>query len=118
MINKIFDFKYSRVERQFLWNTTQYDLLTILALEQEVFVDENTIYFWLSTGILSLLLYSGSASAEYFLEHSYAVIFMHRQKSLEPFTRHFNGQQFFDMLELSDREVGPSSTISGNISSI
>lgn len=43
---------------------------------------------------------------------------MHRQKSLEPFTRHFNGQQFFDMLELSDREVGPSSTISGNISSI
>ncbi|KAJ6650058.1 Phosphopantothenate--cysteine ligase [Pseudolycoriella hygida] len=54
----------------------------------------------------------GSASAEYFLEHSYAVIFMHRQKSLEPFTRHFNGQQFFDMLELSDREIGPSSTIS------
>ncbi|XP_037027009.1 phosphopantothenate--cysteine ligase [Bradysia coprophila] len=53
----------------------------------------------------------GSASAEYFLEHSYAVIFMHRQKSLEPFTRHFNGQQFFDMLELSDRDVGPSSTI-------
>lgn len=38
---------------------------------------------------------------------------MHRQKSLEPFTRHFNGQQFFDMLELSDREIGPSSTISG-----
>lgn len=53
----------------------------------------------------------GSASAEYFLEHGYAVIFMHRVKSLEPFTRHFSGQQFFDMLELSDH--GPSSTISG-----
>lgn len=44
----------------------------------------------------------GSASAEYFLDQGYAVIFMHRQKSLEPFTRHFTGQQFFDMLELFD----------------
>lgn len=64
---------------------------------------------------MDILLSLGSASAEYFLEHSYAVIFMHRQKSLEPFTRHFSGQQFFDMLELSDVEVGPSSTISGNL---
>lgn len=38
---------------------------------------------------------------------------MHRQKSLEPFTRHFNAQHMFDMLELSDREIGPSSTIAG-----
>lgn len=51
----------------------------------------------------------GSASAEYFLEHDYAVIFMHRLKSLEPFTRHFTGQQFFDMLDL--HESGPSTTI-------
>ncbi|XP_063707318.1 phosphopantothenate--cysteine ligase [Culicoides brevitarsis] len=51
----------------------------------------------------------GSASAEYFLEYDYAVIFMHRQKSLEPFTRHFHGQQFLDMLEL--HESGPSTTI-------
>lgn len=49
----------------------------------------------------------GSASAEYFLDHDYAVIFMHRLKSLEPFTRHFTGQQFFDMLDLSETE-GPS----------
>lgn len=68
------------------------------------------IWFTLNVNCLHDL---GSASAEYFLEHSYAVIFMHRQKSLEPFTRHFNGQQFFDMLELSDRDVGPSSTIAG-----
>ncbi|CAH1379616.1 hypothetical protein MTP99_003433 [Tenebrio molitor] len=51
----------------------------------------------------------GAASAEYFLEHSYAVIFMHRLKSLEPFTRHFSGQKFMDMLELLDQ--GPNTTI-------
>ncbi|XP_047531612.1 phosphopantothenate--cysteine ligase [Vanessa atalanta] len=51
----------------------------------------------------------GSASAEYFLEHGYAVIFMHRQKSLEPFTRHFSGQKLLDMLDLQER--GPNTTI-------
>uniref|UniRef100_A0A1Q3EZT6 DNA/pantothenate metabolism flavoprotein C-terminal domain-containing protein n=1 Tax=Culex tarsalis TaxID=7177 RepID=A0A1Q3EZT6_CULTA len=51
----------------------------------------------------------GSASAEYFLEHGYAVIFMYRTKSLEPFTRHFSGQQLLDMLEL--HEEGMSTTI-------
>ncbi|GJQ82054.1 putative DNA / pantothenate metabolism flavoprotein [Trypoxylus dichotomus] len=51
----------------------------------------------------------GAASAEYFLEQGYAVIFMHRTKSLEPFTRHFNSQKFMDMLELNDR--GPNTTI-------
>lgn len=51
----------------------------------------------------------GAASAEYFLEHNYCVIFMHRLKSLEPFTRHFNGQKFMDMLELNDR--GPNTSI-------
>ncbi|VEN38025.1 unnamed protein product [Callosobruchus maculatus] len=51
----------------------------------------------------------GAASAEYFLDHGYVVIFMFRLKSLEPFTRHFNGQKFMDMLELNDR--GPNTTI-------
>ncbi|KAH8318154.1 hypothetical protein KR074_011467 [Drosophila pseudoananassae] len=51
----------------------------------------------------------GSASAEYFLDNDYAVIFMHRHKSLEPFTRHFTGQQFFDMLDIADNSQ--SSTI-------
>ncbi|XP_060523718.1 phosphopantothenate--cysteine ligase [Cylas formicarius] len=51
----------------------------------------------------------GAASAEYFLEHAYVVIFMHRLKSLEPFTRHFNGQKFMDMLELYER--GPNTNI-------
>mmetsp|Transcript_23014 Transcript_23014/g.57673 ORF Transcript_23014/g.57673 Transcript_23014/m.57673 type:complete len:341 (-) Transcript_23014:57-1079(-) len=31
----------------------------------------------------------GSASAEYFLAAGYAVIFLHRKNSLQPFTRHF-----------------------------
>ncbi|KAH9628097.1 hypothetical protein HF086_018313 [Spodoptera exigua] len=52
----------------------------------------------------------GASSAEYFLEQGYAVIFMHRQKSLEPFTRHFTGQKLLDMLEIQDR--GPNTTIS------
>lgn len=53
----------------------------------------------------------GSASAEYFLDNGYAVIFMHRLKSLEPFTRHFSGQQIFDMLDVVDtdnEQVTPS----------
>lgn len=58
----------------------------------------------------------GAASAEYFLEQDYAVIFMHRSKSLEPFTRHFTGQQFFDMLDL--HESGPSTTITVNPDSV
>lgn len=44
----------------------------------------------------------GSSSAEYFLQNNYAVIFLFRTKSLEPFTRHFSGQQFLDMLEISE----------------
>ncbi|XP_065074308.1 phosphopantothenate--cysteine ligase [Ochlerotatus camptorhynchus] len=51
----------------------------------------------------------GSASAEYFLDQGYAVIFMYRTKSLEPFSRHFTGQQLLDMLEL--HEEGMSTTI-------
>lgn len=53
----------------------------------------------------------GSASAEYFLDQGYAVIFMYRTKSLEPFSRHFTGQQLLDMLEL--HEEGMSTTITG-----
>ncbi|KAK9878864.1 hypothetical protein WA026_003696 [Henosepilachna vigintioctopunctata] len=42
----------------------------------------------------------GAASAEYFLDHDYCVIFLYRQKSLEPFTRHFSGQRLLDMLDI------------------
>lgn len=43
----------------------------------------------------------GSASAEFFLENGYAVIFLFRLKSLEPFVRHFMGQAFLNMLEIN-----------------
>ncbi|XP_056635851.1 uncharacterized protein LOC130444628 [Diorhabda sublineata] len=46
----------------------------------------------------------GAASAEYFLKSGYAVIFLHRLKSLEPFTRHFSGQKFLEMLDLDEKQ--------------
>lgn len=41
---------------------------------------------------------------------------MHRLKSLEPFTRHFTGQQFFDMLDITDN--GQSTSITVNPDSV
>ncbi|CAD6228673.1 GSCOCG00006491001-RA-CDS, partial [Cotesia congregata] len=46
----------------------------------------------------------GSVSAEYFLEQGYAVVFMYRLKTLEPYSRHFTGQKFLDMLELKEAD--------------
>ncbi|CAE7145295.1 unnamed protein product [Rhizoctonia solani] len=45
----------------------------------------------------------GATSAEYFLKSGYAVIFMHRQFSLQPFSRHYSHttNPFLDFLELS-----------------
>ncbi|ELU45086.1 phosphopantothenate-cysteine ligase [Rhizoctonia solani AG-1 IA] len=44
----------------------------------------------------------GATSAEYFLKAGYAVIFMHRQFSLQPFSRHYSHttNPFLDFLEL------------------
>nr|SVE75829.1 EOG090X085T [Daphnia hispanica] len=47
----------------------------------------------------------GSASAEYFLEAGYQVIFLHRSKSLEPYFRHLVGKNIFDMIEVSPDNV-------------
>ncbi|GJJ09812.1 hypothetical protein Clacol_004036 [Clathrus columnatus] len=46
----------------------------------------------------------GATSAEYFLSHGYAVIFMHRQFSLQPFSRHYSHSTnpFLDFLEFKD----------------
>ncbi|KAL0271076.1 UNVERIFIED_CONTAM: hypothetical protein PYX00_008293 [Menopon gallinae] len=44
----------------------------------------------------------GSASAEFFLQYEYAVIFLFRLKSLEPFVRHLMGHAFLDSLEIVD----------------
>ncbi|CAH3124325.1 unnamed protein product [Pocillopora meandrina] len=48
----------------------------------------------------------GSASAEYFLEQGYAVVFLHRQGSLRPFTRHFPTEDVLDLLQLKDMPDG------------
>lgn len=40
----------------------------------------------------------GASSAEKFLKKNYAVIFLHRAQTLEPFLRHFNSKLVFDTL--------------------
>ncbi|XP_026292857.1 phosphopantothenate--cysteine ligase-like [Frankliniella occidentalis] len=48
----------------------------------------------------------GAASVEYFLDAGYAVIFLYRHKSIEPFLRHLMGSKFLDMLEIGSSPVG------------
>ncbi|XP_019632139.1 PREDICTED: phosphopantothenate--cysteine ligase-like [Branchiostoma belcheri] len=48
----------------------------------------------------------GSVSAENFLAQGYAVIFLHRLNSLEPFTRHFSRVNFLDLLSLTTTAEG------------
>ncbi|OAX41095.1 DFP-domain-containing protein [Rhizopogon vinicolor AM-OR11-026] len=54
----------------------------------------------------------GATSAEYFLKAGYAVIFMHRQFSLQPFSRHYSHttNPFLNFLEV-DASLPSSSTI-------
>ncbi|THH21606.1 hypothetical protein EUX98_g8334 [Antrodiella citrinella] len=49
----------------------------------------------------------GATSAEYFLEAGYAVIFMHRQFSLQPFSRHYSHSThpFLDFLEVDPADT-------------
>ncbi|KAJ3416863.1 hypothetical protein HDV05_008448 [Chytridiales sp. JEL 0842] len=46
----------------------------------------------------------GATSTEYFLEAGYAVIFLHRQFSLQPFSRHYSHSKncFLDYMQLMD----------------
>ena len=44
----------------------------------------------------------GSASTEYFLEKSYAVIFLYRKKTMVPFERNFNLSNLLDLIEYAD----------------
>ncbi|KAF8162485.1 DNA/pantothenate metabolism flavoprotein [Mycena galopus ATCC 62051] len=50
----------------------------------------------------------GATSAEYFLKAGYAVIFMHRQFSLQPFSRHYSHSTnpFLDFLAVEEETVG------------
>jgi len=49
----------------------------------------------------------GATSAEYFLKAGYAVIFMHRQFSLQPFSRHYSHSTnpFLDFLDIEAPET-------------
>ncbi|RDB30583.1 Uncharacterized protein C4B3.18 [Hypsizygus marmoreus] len=53
----------------------------------------------------------GATSAEYFLQAGYAVIFMHRQFSLQPFSRHYSHSTnpFLDFLEIEPSRDGTTS---------
>ncbi|KPP71115.1 hypothetical protein Z043_110006 [Scleropages formosus] len=44
----------------------------------------------------------GATSAEYFLELGYAVVFLHRHRSLYPYTRRYAGVNLLDSLRLED----------------
>lgn len=50
----------------------------------------------------------GATSAEYFLKNGYAVIFLHRQFSLLPYSRHYSHSTncFLDFMEESDGDEG------------
>jgi phosphopantothenate-cysteine ligase len=52
----------------------------------------------------------GATSAEYFLKAGYAVIFMHRQFSLQPFSRHYSHSTnpFLDFLDIEPCSPSPS----------
>ncbi|EMD35339.1 hypothetical protein CERSUDRAFT_116136 [Gelatoporia subvermispora B] len=62
----------------------------------------------------------GATSAEYFLNAGYAVIFMHRQFSLQPFSRHYSHSThpFLDFLELDSAETEYSGEASSDATRI
>jgi len=49
----------------------------------------------------------GSASAEYFIEKGYAVVFLYRQHSLRPYSRHYSHSKncFLDMLDIDNDNI-------------
>lgn len=49
----------------------------------------------------------GATSAEYYLENGYAVIFLHRQFSLLPYSRHYSHSTncFLDFMEEKNEQV-------------
>jgi phosphopantothenate-cysteine ligase len=55
----------------------------------------------------------GATSAEYFLEAGYAVIFLHRQFSLLPYSRHYSHSTdcFLDFLSLSSTSSDPNEVV-------
>lgn len=52
----------------------------------------------------------GASSAEYFIESGYAVIFLHRHRSLYPYTRMFSTMNMLDALTFSRVDGTPSNS--------
>lgn len=60
----------------------------------------------------------GAASVEHFLEHGYAVIFLHRDRSLQPFVRHVENN-IFEFLQISsDSDSARIEVIPDKVSSL
>ncbi|KAM4651952.1 phosphopantothenate--cysteine ligase [Discoglossus pictus] len=49
----------------------------------------------------------GAASAEYFLQAGYAVIFLHRHRSMYPYSRRYSGLNWLDVLEVQPGDSQP-----------
>ena len=45
----------------------------------------------------------GAASTEYFIKQGYAVIFLNREGSIQPFFRHTEPQKLFEKMSLNDK---------------
>ncbi|XP_068670747.1 uncharacterized protein [Montipora capricornis] len=80
------------------------DIVFVTSGGTRVPVEENAVRFIDNFSIGT----RGSASAEYFLEQGYAVIFLHRQGSLQPFIRNFPSHEVLDLLQLKDLPDGSS----------
>lgn len=57
----------------------------------------------------------GASSAEYFLDSGYAVIFMHRHRSLYPYTRLYSGVNLLDSLQIESGQEGGAGSDSGQV---
>jgi len=63
----------------------------------------------------------GAASAEYFVEHGYGVIFLHRTHSLQPYSRHFMihlQDSFLEFLQINGNSVSVSPSRASEVKSI
>ncbi|XP_013390204.1 phosphopantothenate--cysteine ligase-like [Lingula anatina] len=60
----------------------------------------------------------GSASAEYFLAQGYAVLFLYRHRSLEPFSRHLSKINVLDIIKSSHNTLSVSEDWTSRISAI
>lgn len=67
----------------------------------------NLYHYIIPTSLLSRSGTRGATSAEYFIKAGYAVIFMHRQFSLQPFSRHYSHSThpFLDFLHVNPNEA-------------